>query len=208
MTPVLRTALHLHAALYQVFDTSPAEIIRHFIVSNSHFNTSVPTATLIRSLKWRPQISPCVWLCSRFYEGPCHCFWGRIVLIPFPIWPKARYSLSQGLRTMLCNTFYPFGSHVVLVPFPIWPLTGLRLTQTSSLEQETLVVLTLLLLWWIEHLRLYDKAHNCQTQIYKVCKTTVLISLWTNSVDIFARPIMPLSLELYVLKCQVFRYFI
>jgi hypothetical protein len=53
----------------------------------------------------------------------------------------------------------------------------------------------------------YDEAHPYQDQIYNVCKTNVLCNLWQDSVDIFARPITPLWLELYVHKCQVFRYF-
>lgn len=88
---------------------------------------------------------------------PCHWFWGQIVLILFPIWPKSRHNLSRGLRTKLNNTFYLFGSHVVLVPFSIWPFTGLRHTLINLLEQETLVVFALLPVWGIERLRLMVK---------------------------------------------------
>ena len=49
--------------------------------------------------------------------------------------------------------------------------------------------------------------HSCKDQIYKVCKATVPLNLWEDFVDIIARPIIPPSLEVYVLKCQVFRYF-
>jgi hypothetical protein len=54
----------------------------------------------------------------------------------------------------------------------------------------------------------YGEAHSCQDQIYKVCKATVLFNLWEAFVDIFARLLKPLWLELYVLKCQVYRYFV
>jgi hypothetical protein len=211
MAPVLRTALHLyvHAALYHTFDTSPVEIIRHFIVSNWLSNTSVSTATLIRSLKWGPQINLCVCLRSRFYEGPCHWFWGRIVLILFPIWPQSSLQSFERFAHNAEQHFLPLCKPRCASSIPNlvihWSqaytnqFTGTRdfsCSYTAACVRDRAP-------------QACGEAHTCQDQIYEynVCKMTVLCNLWQDSVDIFARPIMPLWLELYVLKCQVFRYF-
>jgi hypothetical protein len=205
IAPVLRTALHLHTALYQTFDTSTTEIIRHFIVSNLRFNSIFPQRRL--SAPWgEGRRSVCVSLCNRFYAGPCHWFWGRIILLLFPIWPSTRYSLSRGLLTTHSNTLYRFGSHVVpfLSQFDHWLVsdtTQFTGTRDFSCSYNAACVRD-------RTPRASGEAHSCQDQIFKVCKATVLFNLWEAFVDIFVRLLKPLWLELYVLKCQVHRYFV
>ena len=205
IAPVLRAALNLRAALYQTFDTSPAEIIRHFIVSNSCFNASVSTATLIRSVRGGPKISLYVCLCSRFYEGPCHWFWGRIVLILFPIWPRTYTvfrevcvhrlaTLSTALETTLCQFHSQFDHWLVSDTTQFTGTRYFSCSYTAACVRDRTP-------------QAYGEAPSCQDQIYKVCKATVPCNLWEDFVNIFARPIIPLWLEVYVLKCQVFRYF-